>query len=223
MRCKVKTVAFCWFHWNNWIIHEHVLARMEDHRDAGLQCRKQSVHSAAEGLNPQHMTGHCSCARLVLSGCVGGYVRALSRAFYSLSGPSHPPRPPRWPRSPPFPSRPAGRAAARTAPVCPAARRSSARTPWPAPGPLPPSAAAQAASSPAASLCHTRRARWGPEPWRRGASPRLRVCSPQTPAVQQHLEPQLEQQQQQQLVEAPPAASPAQVVAAELEPLRQTW
>lgn len=103
----------------------------------------------------------------------GGHLAGL----YSPSGPPHPSRPLQWPRSPPFPSWQAGRAAARTAPVCPSARRSWAHTPWRAPGPLWASAAPCSASSPAAWLCRSPRTLSGPEPCRRGGSSRLQGCS----------------------------------------------
>lgn len=135
----------------------------------------------------------------------------VSAGLYSLSCPPHSPRLLQWPRSPPFPSWPAGGAAGRTAPVCPAARRSSARTLWRAPGPLLPSAAASSASSPAAWLCRSPHALWGPGSGRRGASPRLQGCSRTLALLPK------------QLQEIHPASSPAQAVGAELEPLRQTW
>lgn len=132
--------------------------------------------------------------------------------FYSLPGPLHLPLPPRWPRSPPFPWWRAGQAADRTVPAGPTARRSSARMPLRAPGLLQPSAAAALLSSPAASLCRSRRVPSEPEPGKTEFS------------GSQGCFPALEKQPVEALLLLRVSSPPPQVVAAGLEPLLlQTW
>lgn len=117
----------------------HILARKENtwatenRQDADLQSRNTLHTNTCRWFKSTARDWTWFVCIVVFS-----EVWVHSAGLYSLSCPPHPPRLLQWPRSPPFPSWQAGKAAVRTAPVCPSARRSSARTPWRAPGPLQP-------------------------------------------------------------------------------------